>query len=92
MSSSSAVLPKQYWYTGLTGASTFRDASEYTLFKKRQGILNLYQQPVRPPLLQSLQNRTSTQFAVLECIGCTGGSFPTNTTLFNVPGSTGGYF
>jgi hypothetical protein len=73
MSSSSAILSDQYW----VGSQGFRDASEYTLFKKRQGIRYLYQEPVRPPLLQSLQNRTSTQFAVLDCLagGCPGG-FP----------------
>jgi hypothetical protein len=64
MSSSSAILSDQYW----VGSQGFRDASEYTLFKKRQGIRYLYQEPVRPPLLQSLQNRTSTQFAVLDCL------------------------
>ena len=82
MSSSSVVLPKQYW----SGVQGFRDASDYTLFKKRQGIRYLYQEPVRPPLLQSLQNRTSAQFAVLDCLaGCTGGGFPqvrlTDSTL-----------
>ena len=73
MSSSSAILSKQYW----SGVQGFRDASDYTLFKKRQGIRYLYQEPVRRPLLQSLQNRTSVQFAVLDCLqGCTGGAFP----------------
>jgi len=82
MSSSSAVLPKQYWYTGLTGASTFRDASEYTLFKKRQAVRQVAQQPVQRSILQSLQNRTSYQFAVLDCqSGCTGGSFPNSVRL-----------
>lgn len=72
MSSSSAVLPKQYW----NGVQGFRDASDYTLFKKRQGIRYLYQEPVIRSSLQSLQNRTSIQFSVLDCIGCTVGGFP----------------
>jgi hypothetical protein len=73
MSSSSVVLPKQYW----SGVQGFRDASDYILFKKRQGILRVENQPIRPPILQSLQNRTSFQFAELDCLaGCTGGGFP----------------
>ena len=73
MSSSSVILSKQYW----VGSQGFRDTSDLILFKKRQGILYLYQEPVPPPLLQSLQNRTSTQFAVLDCRtgGCPG-AFP----------------
>jgi len=83
-SSSNNNLPKQYWYTGLTGAQTFRDASEYTLFKKRQSFFQLAGEPVRPPILQSLQNNLSYEFAYIGCtggIGATGGGFPTNIRL-----------
>lgn len=66
-----AVLPSQY--SG--GILEFRDVSDYTLFKKRLGISQVYGEPVRPPILQSLQNRTSYQFALLNCPGCPGG-FP----------------
>ena len=86
MSSSSVILnANQYWYTGLTGASNFRDASDLILFKKRQAIRQVANEPVQRSTLQSLQNRTSFQFSELNCRtgGCPGG-FPqvrlTNST------------
>ena len=84
MSSSSAILPKQYWYTGLTGAQTFRDASEYTLYKKRQGIYQIKPSGVTPDITQSLTNTLSYRFAVIGCtggVGATGGQFPTNVVI-----------
>ena len=85
MSSSSAILTDQYWYTN---GSNFRDASDLILFKKRQAIRQLavpVNEPVRRPILQSLQNRTSYQFAYLDCTSeCVEGGFPqvrlTNST------------
>ena len=73
MSSSSAILSDQYW----VGSQGFRDASDYTLFKKRQGIRQVEQEPVIRSTLQSLQNRISFQFSELNCRtgGCPGG-FP----------------
>jgi hypothetical protein len=95
MSSSSAFLPKQYWYTGLTGASTFRDASEYTLFKKRQSFYQTKNFSTNYSTLsvtqsQSLQNNISFRFAYIGCtggVGATGGQFPTDIRF----GATGGY-
>jgi hypothetical protein len=82
MSSSSAILSKQYW----VGSTGFRDTSDLILFKKRQGIRYLYQEPVRPPLLQSLQNRTSFQFSELDCLeGCTVGGFPQTRLTDSTP-------
>jgi hypothetical protein len=80
MSSSSAILPKQYW----VGTAEFRDASDYTLFKKRQAIRQVENKPVHRSILQSLQNRTSFQFSELNCRtgGCPGG-FPINLRLTN---------
>jgi hypothetical protein len=87
MSSSSAILPDQYWQ----GTAEFRDASDYILFKKRQGIRQLVvplseRQSVRPPILQSLQNRTSYQFSELNCRtgGCPGG-FPRVRLTSDIP-------
>jgi hypothetical protein len=81
MSSSSAVLPKQFW----VNSQGFRDASDYTLFKKRQGIRQVAQEPVERSILQSLQNRTSYQFSELNCSGgCTSGGFPRNLRLTSV--------
>lgn len=78
-SSSNLNLSKQYWY----GSREFRDASDYTLFKKRQGISQLVSEPVRPALVQSLQNRSSYQFSILNCRigGCTSGGFPRSARL-----------
>jgi hypothetical protein len=77
MSSSSAILPKQFW----VNSQGFRDTSDYTLFKKRQSITQLVGENVRPPLLQSLQNRTSYQFGLLDCrTNCPGG-FPRSARL-----------
>jgi hypothetical protein len=80
MSSSSVVFdPLQYWYGSSQG---FRDASDYTLFKKRQAIRQVANEPVDRSILQSLQNRTSLQFSELNCRtgGCPGG-FPRNLRL-----------
>lgn len=83
MSSSSAILnANQFWYDG---SINFRDASDLTLFKKRQAIRQVANEPVQRSILQSLQNRTSYQFSELSCRtgGCPGG-FPqirlTNST------------
>jgi len=83
-SSSNSNHPKQYWYTGATGTYNFRDASDYTLFKKRQGIYQVAGEPVTRDILQSLQNKLSYEFAYIGCtggIGATGGGFPTNIRL-----------
>jgi hypothetical protein len=78
-SSSSSGYPDQYWYPGTQG---FRDASDLTLFKKQLGIVQVAGQPVRPPILQSLQNRTSFQFGLLNCVSvCVNGGFPRNSRL-----------
>ena len=81
MSSSSTILTKQYW----NGSTEFRDASDYILFKKRKGISQVAQEPVQRSILQSLQNRTSYQFAYLDCTGgCTSGPFPNSLRLTSV--------
>jgi len=95
-SSSNLNLPKQYWYTGLTGAQTFRDASDLTLFKKRQSLYQTKNFTTNSSTLavtqsQSLQNNISFRFAYIGCtggVGATGGGFPTNIRF----GATGGYF
>jgi hypothetical protein len=84
MSSSSAILPKQYWYTGLTGAQTLRDVSEYTRAKKRQAIFRIKPSGVTPDITQSLENTLSYRFALIGCtggVGATGGQFPTNVVI-----------
>jgi hypothetical protein len=82
MSSSSAILAKQYW----NGAQEFRDASDYILFKKRQGIRQVVGETVHRSILQSLQNRTSYQFSELNCRtgGCPGG-FPSVRLTSDTP-------
>jgi len=73
-SSSNDNIADQYWYSG---SNAIRDVSDYILFKKRQGIRQLLNKPVRPSVLQTVQNRTSYQFAVLDCrAGCISGGFP----------------
>lgn len=88
MSSSSAILDaNQFWYPGSNNFRefNFRDASDLILFKKRQAIRQVANEPVQRSILQSLQNRTSYQFSELSCRtgGCPGG-FPqirlTNST------------
>ncbi len=69
-----------YW----SGLANFRDASDYILFKKRNGLLQISSQPTRPQISQSLQNRNSLQFAILDCLDCPGG-FPTNVKLPYIP-------
>ena len=68
MSSSSAILPEQYW----NGAEGFRDASDLILFKKRQGILQMKPSGVRPDITQSLTNTLSYRFAGMDCVCPTG--------------------
>lgn len=81
-SSSSSNYRDQYWYTGAQG---FRDASDFTLYKKQQALYQVKGEPVTPDIKQSLQNRLSYQFAYIGCtggVGATGGGFPSNISLF----------
>jgi len=83
-SSSNLNLPKQYWYTGVTGTYTLRDASDYTLFKKRQSIYQMKPSGVTPDITQSLTNTISYRFGVIGCtggVGASGGQFPTNVVI-----------
>jgi len=81
MSSSSAILPKQFFNTQGSG---LRDASDLTLFKKRQSTFQMKPFGVRPDITQSLTNTLSYRFAYIGCTGGTGarnGNFPTNIVI-----------
>jgi hypothetical protein len=80
-SSSNDNFSNQYWFPGARG---FRDASDLTLFKKRQALYQVKGEPVTPDITQSLENRLSYQFAYIGCtggVGATGGGFPSNISL-----------
>jgi len=63
MSSSSAIPSANFW----DGTAGFRDASDYTLFKKRKGIKEQRLVRSNSSILQSLQNKTSLAFGFLNC-------------------------